>query len=376
MSDEIGDAGAARPTRERHVPVMLTRIVEVLAPALTSTGGDRRVFVDGTLGMGGHTEAILAACPDALAVGIDRDPQALALAGERLAGFGERFVPVRAVYDEIGDVLAELDLPAADAVLLDLGVSSLQLDEADRGFAYAQDAPLDMRMDPDLPRSAADVLNTYEAPQLARVLSEYGEERFARKIAAAVVRERAQAPFTTSGRLVELLRRTVPAASQRSGGHPAKRTFQALRIEVNEELAALSRALPAALDSLALRGRVAVLSYHSLEDRMVKRALAAGSRSDAPPGLPVELAEHAPYLRLLGRGGEVPTPEEVAENPRAASARLRVAERVRSGAPGDLAARVATPSDPRSATARPKTARTPRSQRSAQAPRARKGPSR
>ncbi len=347
----------------RHVPVMLDRVVEVLAPALTlaeSVAGasltrDRRpVYVDGTLGMGGHTEAILTACPDALAVGIDRDPEAIALARERLAGFGDRFVAVHAVYDEIDEVLADLDLPAAHAVLLDLGVSSLQLDEADRGFAYAQDAPLDMRMDPTSGPTAADVLNTYGVEDLTRVLRDYGEERFARKIAGAVARDREREPFTDSGRLVQMLRRVVPAASQRSGGHPAKRTFQALRIEVNGELAALEAALPVTLDSLAVGGRVAVLTYHSLEDRMVKRVLAAAGRSSTPPGLPVELAEHAPYVRLLGRGGEVPTAAEVEVNSRAASARLRVAERVREGPPGAIATRVAmTDARPHRTTAQP-----------------------
>lgn len=334
-----------RPTADRHVPVMRERIVQLLAPALQADGRTARpVFVDGTLGLGGHTEAMLAACPDALAVGIDRDPQAIALASARLAGFADRFLAVRATYDEIADVLAEHDLPRARAVLLDLGVSSLQLDETERGFAYAHDAPLDMRMDSSGDAggmTAADVLNTYEARDLARVLHEYGEERFAHKVAGAIVRERQREPFTTSTRLVELLRRVIPAASQRSGGHPAKRTFQALRIEVNGELASLEAALPAVLDSLAVGGRVAVLSYHSLEDRMVKRVFSAASRSSAPPGLPVELAEHAPYLRLLGRGGEVPTAAEIEANPRAASARLRVAERSRAGSRG--AARHGTP---------------------------------
>ncbi len=333
--------GARGDAHTRHVPVMLERTVEVLAPALTAqsltapagraAGARAPLFVDGTLGMGGHTEAILKACPGAVAIGIDRDREALALASERLAGFGPRFRAVHAVYDEIPDVLEELDLGPAQAILLDLGVSSLQLDEADRGFAYAQDAPLDMRMDPTQGPTAADVLNDYAAPDLARILSTYGEERFARSIAKAVVRERETQPFTTSAQLVELLKRVVPAASQRSGGHPAKRTFQALRIEVNAELDALEAALPNAVDSLAVGGRVAVLSYHSLEDRMVKRVLSTASRSSAPPGLPVELAEHAPYLRLLARGGEVPGDEEIAVNPRAASARLRAAERLRDG---------------------------------------------
>ena len=318
----------ARGTAEqRHVPVLRDRILELLAPALAEPGS---VYVDGTLGMGGHSEAVLQRCPNARVVGIDRDPEALQLAGERLAAFGDRFTPVHAVYDEVDDVLADLDLPQVQAVLFDFGVSSLQLDEADRGFAYAQDAPLDMRMDQTRGITAAEVLNTYDAAELERILKEYGEERFARRIAAAIVRERAKAPFTTSARLVELLRAAVPAASQKSGGHPGKRTFQALRIEVNGELEAIRTALPAAIDALAVGGRIAVLSYHSLEDRLTKQALAAGAKSPTPPGLPVELPEHAPYLRLLTRGAEEPGAAEIQANPRAASARLRAAERTRA----------------------------------------------
>ena len=312
---------------ERHVPVLRDRILDLLAPALAEPGS---VYVDGTLGMGGHSEAVLQRCPEARVVGIDRDPEALELAGERLASFGERFIPVHAVYDEIADVLADLGMPQVQAVLFDFGVSSLQLDEADRGFAYAQDAPLDMRMDQTRGITAAEVLNTYDAPELERVLKDYGEERFARRIAGAIVRERAKEPFTTSARLVELLRAAVPAASQKSGGHPGKRTFQALRIEVNAELEAIRTALPAAIDALAVGGRIAVLSYHSLEDRLTKQALAAGAKSTTPPGLPVELPEHAPYLRLLTRGAEEPSAAETAANPRAASARLRAAERTRA----------------------------------------------
>jgi 16S rRNA (cytosine1402-N4)-methyltransferase len=213
-------------------------------------------------------------------------------------------------------------------------VSSLQLDEADRGFAYAVDAPLDMRMDPTVGPTAADVLNTYDERELARVLREYGEERFAPRIARAVVRERSREPFTTSARLVDLVRASVPAATRRVGGHPAKRTFQALRIEVNGELEVLGRAVPAAVDALAVQGRVVVLAYHSLEDRIVKRTLAAGAAGTAPPGLPVELPEHAPRLRLLTRGAEEASAQEVEENPRAASVRLRAAERVRPGRVG------------------------------------------
>jgi 16S rRNA (cytosine1402-N4)-methyltransferase len=312
---------------ERHVPVLRDRILELLAPALQEPGS---VFLDGTLGMGGHTEAVLAACPAARAVGIDRDTQALELAGERLAAYGDRFTGVHAVYDELPRVLDDLGLGALDAVLFDLGVSSLQLDEAERGFAYRHDAPLDMRMDQSGGITAAEVLNTYDAPELERILRDYGEERFARRVAAAIVREREREPFTTSARLVEVLKKAIPAASQKSGGHPGKRTFQALRIEVNAELEAWESALPAAVDALAVGGRIAVLSYHSLEDRLTKQLFARGARGTTPQGLPVELPEHAPYLRLLTRGAEEPSAAEKDTNPRAASARLRVAERTRA----------------------------------------------
>lgn len=315
------------PSAPRHVPVMLDRVVELLTPAL---GHEGAVIVDATLGLGGHAHAILDRCPQAVLVGIDRDPQALELAGRRLAEHRDRVRLVRSVYDRIGEVLTECGLPAASAILLDLGVSSLQLDVDDRGFAYRVDAPLDMRMDQSQGITAAEVLNTYPVDELARVLKDYGEERFARRIAAAVVREREVAPFTTSARLVELVRACVPTATRQHGGNPAKRTFQALRIEVNDELGALRRALPDAIDSLAVGGRLAVLSYHSLEDRMVKQAMAAGLHSSTPIGLPVELAERAPYLRALTRGGEEPDPDEIADNSRASSARLRAVERVRS----------------------------------------------
>ena len=312
---------------DRHVPVLRDRIVELLAPALEEPGA---VYVDGTLGMGGHAEAILQRCPQAHVVGIDRDTEALELAAERLAPYADRTSFVHAVYDDVDTALRDLGIREARAMLFDLGVSSLQLDEADRGFAYAQDAPLDMRMDQTTGITAADVLNTYDAADLERVLREYGEERFARRVASAIVRERQQEPFTTSARLVELLKRAIPAASQKSGGHPGKRTFQALRIEVNAELEAWESALPAAVDALAVGGRIAVLSYHSLEDRLTKQLFARGARSTTPPGLPVELPEHAPYLRLLTRGAEEPSASEKDTNPRAASARLRVAERTRA----------------------------------------------
>jgi 16S rRNA (cytosine1402-N4)-methyltransferase len=317
---ENGPAGA------RHVPVALPRVAELLRPALADRPA---VMVDATLGLGGHAAALLAEHPQLTLVGLDRDPEALALAGRRLVAHGDRVHLVHAVYDRIADVLAELGLPRVDGVLFDLGVSSLQLDADERGFSYARDADLDMRMDPTVGPTAADILNSYPVPQLARVLREYGEERFAGRIAAAVGRRRAHAPLLRSAELVELLYEAVPAASRRTGGHPAKRTFQALRIEVNGELDALQTAVPAALDSLAIGGRIVVLAYHSLEDRIVKRELAVRSTSRTPVDLPVELPGHGPELRLLTRGAEQAGEDEISDNPRAASVRLRAAERIR-----------------------------------------------
>jgi 16S rRNA (cytosine1402-N4)-methyltransferase len=313
-------------TTPSHVPVLLDRVVALLTPALDHEGA---VLVDATLGLGGHTEAVLTSCSLARVIGIDRDESALALAGERLAPFGDRFTGVHARYDELPDVLEEQHLDAVDAVLFDLGVSSLQLDVTERGFAYREDAPLDMRMDPSTGPTAADVLNTYPEAELARILQQYGEERFARRIAGAVVRERGREAFTTSGRLVELLYATIPAPARRTGGHPAKRTFQALRMEVNDELAVLRRALPAAVDAIRVGGRVVVESYHSLEDRLVKQTFAAATRSDVPLDLPFVPEGHEPALRLVTRGAEKAGPDEIEQNPRAASVRLRAIERVR-----------------------------------------------
>lgn len=321
---------SAVDTPHAHVPVLLDRVVALLAPALEAEGA---VLVDCTLGMGGHSEAVLERVPTARVVGIDRDPEALRRAGARLARFGDRFTAVHTTYDEIPAALAAVDAPpvgGAGAVLFDLGVSSLQLDELDRGFAYREDSPLDMRMDPTRGATAADVLNTYDAADLTRVLRDFGEEKFARRIAEAVVVRREQQPFTTSGPLVELLYDVIPAPARRTGGHPAKRTFQALRMEVNEELAVLRRALPASLAAIAVGGRVVVESYHSLEDRMVKRAFTAGSTSDVPDDLPFLPEGAGPELRLVTRGAEKADGHEIEENPRAASVRLRAVERVRA----------------------------------------------
>jgi 16S rRNA (cytosine1402-N4)-methyltransferase len=323
------DALSIMNLRDIHTPVMLERCIELLTPALQRDGA---VFVDATLGMGGHSEAFLERFPGLHLVGLDRDTDALRIAGERLARFGDRVHLVHTVYDGIADAVASAGFAAADGILFDLGVSSLQLDRPDRGFSYSADAPLDMRMDPDGPRTAADVVNTYSSGDLARVLRVYGEERFASRIAAAITRERDREPFTRTGRLAELVRDAIPAATRRTGGHPAKRTFQALRIEVNDELGVLERALPAALDALAVGGRIAVITFHSLEDRIVKQTFAAGAADRTPPGMPVPLPELAPVLRLLTRGGEAPSDAETAANPRAASARIRAAERIRRAA--------------------------------------------
>jgi 16S rRNA (cytosine1402-N4)-methyltransferase len=311
-----------------HLPVLLDRVVALVAPPLERPGS---VLVDATLGLGGHTEAVLRACPQAHVVGIDRDPHALERADGRLQPFASRISLVHAVYDEIPEVLDRLGLRRVQGVLFDLGVSSMQIDLRERGFSYAKDAPLDMRMDPTRGSTAADVLNTYPAAELARVLRTYGEERFARRVADRIVRERELHPFDTSARLVDVVASAIPAAARRSG-HPAKRIFQALRIEVNDEIGVLRRALPAAIDALAVGGRVVVMSYHSLEDRLTKQVLAERSRSSAPPDLPVVPPELQPQLRLLTRGAEKAEAAETEVNPRAASVRLRAAERIREAA--------------------------------------------
>ncbi|MEU6894493.1 16S rRNA (cytosine(1402)-N(4))-methyltransferase RsmH [Streptomyces sp. NPDC046557] len=313
-------------SESRHVPVMLQRCLDLLAPALERPGA---VVVDCTLGLGGHSEALLTRFPEVHLIGLDRDKEALRLSGERLAPFGERATLVHAIYADLAEVLDGLGIPTVQGILFDLGVSSMQLDEADRGFAYAQDAPLDMRMDQTTGISAAEVLNTYAPGELVRILRQYGEEKQAKRIVSAIVRERAREPFSNSARLVEVIREALPQAAKRTGGNPAKRTFQALRIEVNAELAGLERAIPAAVDRIAVGGRVAVLSYHSLEDRLVKQVFAAGATSTAPPGLPVVPERYQPKLKLLTRGAELPTEEEIAENRRAAPARFRGVERIR-----------------------------------------------
>lgn len=311
-----------------HQPVMLNRIVELLSPALASPGA---VYVDATLGMAGHAAAILTANPAARLVGIDQDPDALVIAGARLAEFGDRVRLVRARFDALASVLAEQGVGQVWAILLDLGLSSLQIDKTERGFAYAKDAPLDMRMDPDQELSAADVVNDYPVRQLADVFRKYGEEPYARPIAAAIGRRRTERRFTHSADLVDVVAQALPAAVRYSGGHLAKRVFQGLRIEVNGELDSLSDVLPVALDALAVGGRMAVLSYHSLEDRLVKRSFMAAASDDAPAGLPVVPQDRLARFVQLTRGAEKPSAAECERNPRAKSARLRAVQRIRAG---------------------------------------------
>lgn len=314
----------------QHVPVLKERVLALLAPALREPSA---VLVDATVGLGGHAEAALSGFPALRVVGIDRDRRALDLCADRLASFADRVTLVHAVYDEVPEILDRLGYREVQGMLFDLGVSSMQLDVADRGFSYAHDAPLDMRMDPtSTGLTAAQVLNTYEAADLARILRIYGEERFAQRIAARIVVERQVTPFTTSARLVDLVRACIPAPARRTGGNPAKRTFQALRIEVNGELDVLRRAVPAALSRLAVGGRIVVMSYHSLEDRIVKQAFAAGAQPSVPPDLPVVPVDRQPWLRLATRGAERADEAEIQVNPRAASVRVRAAERLKVAA--------------------------------------------
>ena len=311
-----------------HIPVKLERTIELLSPALDAPGA---VLVDATLGMAGHAEAFLERFPALDLVGLDRDTDALAIAGERLARFGNRVHLVHTVYDRFREALDGLGIAAVSGVLFDLGVSSLQLDRVERGFSYSKDAPLDMRMDATSPLTAERILADYSESDLRRIFWEYGEERLAQRYAKRIVEQRASRPLVRSAELVELITAATPVAVQRNG-HPAKRVFQALRIEVNQELSVLERAIPEALDSLAVGGRIVVLAYQSLEDRIIKRALAAASTSTAPAGLPVELPEHRPEFRLLVRGAELVDDAERAVNPRAIPVRLRAAERVREAA--------------------------------------------
>ena len=311
-----------------HTPVMLERTVELLTPAVSHPGA---VLVDATLGMAGHAEALLQRFPELVLVGLDRDTDALAIAGERLAPFGDRVHLVHTVYDQVEESLDSLGIAQVSGILFDLGVSSLQLDRVERGFSYSKDAPLDMRMDATSPLTAERILADYSESELRRIFWEFGEERLAQRYAKKIVESREAKPLTRSAELVEIITAVTPVAIQRNG-HPAKRVFQALRIEVNQELSVLERAIPAAIRSLDVDGRIVVLAYQSLEDRIVKRALAKASSSTAPAGLPIELPEHRAELRLLVRGAELASDDEKAANPRSTPVRLRAAERIRKAA--------------------------------------------
>ncbi len=318
-----------------HVPVLLDRCLELLRPALTRHHGDGSgaVLLDGTVGAGGHAERFLTELPGLRLIGVDRDPTALDIVRERLSRFEDRLTLVQTRYDAIEHALAESGYSATESVdgmLFDLGVSSMQLDRAERGFSYAQDAPLDMRMDPTSPLTAAEILNTYDEAALSDILRRYGEEKLARRIAAHIVRRRARSPFASTAELVEVIYQAVPAPARRTGGHPAKRTFQALRIAVNSELDALRDAMPAALDALAVGGRIVVMAYQSLEDRIVKRVFAEATSSSTPSDLPVELPGHAPKFTLVTRGAERADDAQVQQNPRSAAVRLRAIQRVQS----------------------------------------------
>lgn len=312
------------PDHHPHAPVLLDRCVELLVPALTrrSADGTGAVLVDATLGAGGHAERFLTQLPGLRLVGLDRDRTALDIAADRLAPFADRVEYVQTRYDGFWTPDTTVD-----GVLFDLGVSSMQLDRAERGFSYSQDAPLDMRMDQDAPLTAAEILNTYDKSALTRILQEFGEERFASRIAGEVVRRRGRKPFETTAELVEVLYDVIPIPARRTGGHPGKRTFQALRTAVNGELDSLRSAIPSALNALRQGGRIVVMAYQSLEDRIVKGEFAAATASRTPPGLPMELPGHEPYFVSLTRGAEKAGDDEIALNPRSASVRLRALEK-------------------------------------------------
>ena len=311
-----------------HKSVLRERCVALLTPSIEKSASP--IVVDATLGMGGHSEALLERFPKLRIVGLDRDKDAIAIATHRLERWANRIDVVHAVYDQIPEVLSELGIEGVDGILFDLGVSSLQLDEVERGFSYAHTAPLDMRMDSSAGMTAADLLENYEKAQLIRILKVYGEERFAARIAENIIKARVNGELKTTTDLAELVKASIPAPARRIGGNPAKRTFQAIRIEVNQELEILQRALPKALDSIKVGGRVVVMSFQSLEDKIVKEAFQGASESKSPRELPIEIEELKAKFELVFRGSEKASAEEIEENSRAQSVRLRAIERVAS----------------------------------------------
>ena len=310
----------------KHVPVALDRCIDLLTPAFSNK--DKPVVIDCTFGLGGHAKAMLTKFSNLHLVGIDRDLTALAISTELLAPYSDRINLVHTTYDQIDSVLKDLGITKVDGILFDLGVSSMQLDQADRGFSYSQEAPLDMRMDQSAELTAAAILNTYSHGELAKILQKYGEEKFASKIAENIIKARSTGKLHTTKDLAEIVKDSIPAPARRTGGNPAKRTFQALRIEVNQELAVLERAIPAALNALSVGGRLVVMSYQSLEDRIVKSYFAAATQGTTPLGLPVDLPNSAAKFKLLLNGSEAAEQSEQDVNPRSQSMRLRAIERV------------------------------------------------
>jgi 16S rRNA (cytosine1402-N4)-methyltransferase len=313
-------------TELKHVPVALERCIQLLAPVITENS--KPVIIDCTLGLGGHAKVLLERYSNLHLIGIDRDQSALDIAAKTLAPVIDRVSLVHSTYDQIEKILADLKIDKVDGILFDLGVSSMQIDEASRGFAYSQSAQLDMRMDQSAELTAAIVLNTYSHGQLAKLLQRFGEEKFASKIAENIIKAREAGRLKTTTDLAEIVKDSIPAPARRTGGNPAKRTFQALRIEVNQELSILERAIPAALASIKVGGRIVVMSYQSLEDRIVKTFFAEATKSNTPLGLPMELPNSAAKFKLLLNGSEAADLNEQESNPRSQSMRLRAIERV------------------------------------------------
>ena len=300
--------------------------IDLLTPAINKS--ETPVVVDATLGLGGHSEALLESNSNLVLIGIDRDLDAIVKAKARLAKFENRTNFSHAIFDEITDVVNGFGFQKVDGILFDLGVSSMQLDQSDRGFSYSQDAPLDMRMDRSTGITASEILNSYAPGELVRILRTYGEEKFATRIVENIVKERAKAPLNSTAQLATLVKESIPAATRRTGGNPAKRTFQALRIETNDELGAVNRAIPQALELLKVGGRLVVMSFQSLEDRIVKEFFSQATTSGTPRDLPMELPEFAAKFALCVRGSVLPSETEIAANSRAQSVRLRAIERV------------------------------------------------
>ena len=310
----------------KHLPVALDRCIQLLAPAFENKS--QPIVVDCTLGLGGHASAMLEKFTNLQLIGIDRDLSALAFATKVLAPYKDRINLIHATYDQIEQVVNDLGISSVDGILFDLGVSSMQLDQADRGFSYSQEAPLDMRMDQSTSLTAEVILNTYSHGQLAKILQKYGEEKFASKIAENIIKARSTGSLKSTKDLADLVKDSIPAPARRTGGNPAKRTFQALRIEVNQELAVLERAIPAALKVLNVGGRLVVMSYQSLEDRIVKSYFTEATHGSTPLGLPVDLPNSSAKFKLLLNGSEAADLTEQEINPRSQSMRLRAIERV------------------------------------------------